>query len=255
MYSITYDEKLRKKNLKMNNKEIFSKIYNGKSWGDGIEVPLSGSGSKPENSIIYVNIIKTYISENDINSVLDFGHGSFEMWDSWGSEAFSGIEYLGIDLVEELSEKIQIKYGSLNRKFRFLDISCTPLPSADLLICKDVLQHLPTLDIYKFISSLSNYKSIIVCNDIYTRGPILFEIKEFIQLRKRVTLLLNRRNPFFLHIRKNNKKITAGQCRGINLEKKPFSKALKNFEIKVLADYDGPFRTGIKKRIYLLQLR
>ena len=241
----------------MNNnyQEIFSKIYNGKIWGDGIEIPLSGSGSEPENSVIYVKIIKTYISENDVNSVLDFGHGSFEMWDSWGSEAFKGIEYLGIDLVEELSEKTDIKYGSLNRKFKFLDMSYTPLPSADLLICKDVLQHLPTLYIFKLISSFSNYKSIILCNDVYIRGSILFEIKEFIQLRKRVTLLLNGRNPFFLNVRKNNKKITAGQCRGINLEKKPFSKALKKFKIKVLEDYDGPFRPGIKKRIYLLQLR
>ena len=241
--------------MSKNYQEIFSKIYNGKIWGDGIEIPLSGSGSKPENSVVYVNIIKTFISENDVNSVLDFGHGSFEMWDSWGSEAFSGIEYLGIDLVEELSEKTAIKYGSLNRKFRFLDMSYTSLPSADLLICKDVLQHLPTLDIFELISSFLNYKSIILCNDVYIRSSILFEIKEFTQLRKRVTLLLNGRNPFFLNVRKNNKKITAGQCRGINLEKKPFSTALKNFEIKVLADYDGPLRPGIKKRIYLLQLR
>jgi hypothetical protein len=58
------------------NRDIFSKIYNGKIWGDGIEVPLSGSGSKPENSIVYVNIIKTYISENNIKSGFDFVHGS-----------------------------------------------------------------------------------------------------------------------------------------------------------------------------------
>jgi len=239
----------------MNNKEIFSKIYNSKIWGDGIEVPLSGSGSKPRNSIIYVNIIKNYISENNINSILDFGHGSFEMWDSWGGEAFSGIKYLGIDLVEELVEKTNLKYGKLNREFKFLDINYTSLPSADLLICKDVLQHLPTLDIYKLISSFSKYKSIIICNDIYIRGSVLFEIKEFMQLRKRVKLLLNLSNPFFLHIRKNNKKITAGQFRGIDLEKKLFSRILENFQIKVLADYDGPFRPGIKKRVYLLTIK
>ena len=75
------------------------------------------------------------------------------------------------------------------------------------------------------------------------------------QLRKRVKLLLTLSNPFFLHRRKNNKKITAGQFRGINLEKEPFSKILDNFQIKVLADYDGPFRPGIKKRVYLLQLK
>jgi hypothetical protein len=239
----------------MNNKEIFSKIYNSKIWGDGIEVPLSGSGSKPRNSIIYVNIIKNYISENNINSILDFGHGSFEMWDSWGGEAFSGIKYLGIDLVEELVEKTNLKYGKLNREFKFLDINYTSLPSADFLICKDVLQHLPTLDIYKLISSFSKYKSIIICNDIYIRGSVLFEIKEFMQLRKRVKLLLILSNPFFLHIRKNNKKITAGQFRGIDLEKKLFSRILENFQIKVLADYDGPFRPGIKKRVYLLTIK
>jgi hypothetical protein len=245
----------KKRDLKIDNKVVFSKIHDTKVWGDGVEVPLSGSGSKPKNSIIYVDIIKTYISENSINSVLDFGHGSFEMWDSWGGEPFSGVEYLGIDLVEELSEKTNIKHGRLNRKFKFLDISHTSLPSADLLICKDVLQHLPTSDIYKLISSFSNYKSIIICNDIYIRGSVLFEIKEFIQLRKRLKLLLTLSNPFFLHRRKNNKKITAGQFRGINLEKKPFSKILDNFQIKVLADYDGPFRPGIKKRVYLLQLK
>ena len=246
---------LGKKKIKKDNKEIFSKIYYNKFWGDGIEVPLSGSGSKPENSIIYVDTIKTYISENKINSVLDFGHGSFEMWDSWGSEAFSGIDYLGIDLVEELSEKNNIRYGSAHRKFKFLDINYTSLPTADLLICKDVLQHLPTLDIYKLISSFSKYKSIILCNDIYTRGSLLFEIKEFTQLRKRLKLLLSLSNPLFLHLRKNNREITVGQFRGINLEKKPFSKVLENFQITVLTDYDGPLRPGIKKRVYLLQLR
>jgi len=70
--------------IKMNNKEIFSKIYNSKIWGNGIEIPLFGSGSRPSNSIIDVNIVKNFISENGINSILDFGHGSFEIWDSRG---------------------------------------------------------------------------------------------------------------------------------------------------------------------------
>ena len=105
------------------------------------------------------------------------------------------------------------------------------------------------------ISSFSKYKSIIICNDVYIRGSVLFEIKEFMQLRNRVKLLLILSNPFFLHRRKNNKKITAGQFRGIDLEKKPFSRILENFQIKVLADYDGPFRPGIKKRVYLLTIK
>ena len=154
----------------MNNKEIFSQIYSDKIWGDGVRVPLSGSGSKPENSITYVNIIKTYILENDVNSILDFGHGDFEMWKFWGDEAFSTVDYVGIDVVEKLSVLTELNYGNSNRKFKFLDISQTPLPHADLLISKDVMQHLPISDICKFIGSFSRYKSIIICNDIYIRG-------------------------------------------------------------------------------------
>jgi hypothetical protein len=183
---------------------------------------------------------------------LDFGHGDFEIWKSWGDEAFLGSNYLGIDVAEGLSDTINLKHGNSNRRFKFLDISQTSLPSAQLLISKDVLQHLPILDVTNFINQFSNYENIIICNDIYIRGSIIFELKEFIQLRKRLLLLLNRKNPFFWRIRINNIEIAAGQFRGIDLEKKPFSKLLENFQIKKLADYDGPFRPGIKKRVYLL---
>jgi hypothetical protein len=236
----------------VSNKEIFSQIYDNKIWGDGSGVPLSGSGYKPENSITYVNIIKTYILENSIKSVLDFGHGDFEMWKSWGDEAFRTVDYVGIEVAEKLSELTHIKYGNSKRKFKFLDSNYTSLPSADLLICKDVLQHLPILDICKFLSSLSNYKSIVICNDIYVRGSILFELKTFIQLRNRLKFLKNRRNPFFLSRRKNNSEILAGEYRGIDLEKKPFKNILENFQIDILSDYDGPLRPGISKRVYLL---
>jgi hypothetical protein len=236
----------------MNNKDIFTQIYNNKIWGNGIEIPYSGSGSKPANALPYVEIIKTFISDNEISTILDFGHGDFEIWKSWGDEAFLGSDYLGIDVAEGLSDTINLKHGNSNRRFKFLDISQTSLPPAQLLISKDVLQHLPILDVTNFINQFLNYENIIICNDIYIRGSIIFELKEFIQLRKRLLLLLNRKNPFFWRIRINNIEIAAGQFRGIDLEKKPFSKLLENFQIKKLADYDGPFRPGIKKRVYLL---
>ena len=76
----------------MNNKDIFAQIYSSKIWGNGIDIPFSGSGSKPANALPYVDIVKTYISKNGVNSILDFGHGDFEIWKSWGSEAFLGLD-------------------------------------------------------------------------------------------------------------------------------------------------------------------
>ena len=63
---------------------------------------------------------------------------------------------------------------------------------------------------------------------------------------------MNHKNPFFWNTRKNNIEIKAGQFRGIDLEKNPFSKFLSDFKLEVLADYDGPLRPGIKKRVYLI---
>jgi hypothetical protein len=40
------------------------------------------------------------------------------------------------------------------------------LPKADLLICKDVLQHLPYEDIQKIIKQFDKFKYCIVINDV-----------------------------------------------------------------------------------------
>ena len=93
----------------MSNKDIFAQIYNSKIWGNGIDVPLSGSGSSPTNASPYVDIVKAYILTNGIKSILDFGHGDFEIWKSWGDEAFLGLDYLGIDVAEGLSKKVNAK--------------------------------------------------------------------------------------------------------------------------------------------------
>jgi hypothetical protein len=237
----------------VSNSEIFSQIYKDKIWGNGVGVPLSGSGSIPNNAFPYVNLIKTFVSKNEIDSVLDFGHGDFEMWKQWGGEPFLGVEYLGIDIAEDLSEKVMVKYGHPNRRFKYLDIKKTSLPKAQLLVSKDVLQHLPITDILLFFDFFPNFKYIIICNDIYVRGSLFFLLKELVQFRKRLNLLKNGQNPLFNKSRRrNNIDIKSGQFRGIDLEKKPFIQALSNYKIEVLLEYDGPFRPGIKKRIYLI---
>jgi hypothetical protein len=233
--------------------EVFGKIYKDRIWGDGSgSNPLSGSGSNPRNAAAYVNYVQSFIVKNEIASVVDFGHGDWQMWQEY---SFKDINYLGVDVAEGLSVEIQAKFGNDTRRFKQLDISQDPLPPGDLLLSKDVLQHLPSEEIVNFLNQIKSFKFAIVCNDIYLRGNLYFELKEFIQIRKRFDLIRKLKNPFFLNRRKNNRDIHAGEFRGINLTKKPFQQALKNYKVELIADYDGPIRPGIKKRVYLITPR
>ncbi len=41
-----------------------------------------------------------------------------------------------------------------------------PLPSADLLICKEVLQHLSNTDVLRFLGKLSDFTYCLITNDV-----------------------------------------------------------------------------------------
>ena len=50
---------------------------------------------------------------------------------------------MGVDIVSELIEKNKIKYSrKKNFDFKFLDLTKNKIPSADLIICRDLLFHL-----------------------------------------------------------------------------------------------------------------
>jgi hypothetical protein len=89
----------------MSSKDAFEKIYTNKIWGDGsLESPLSGAGSLASNAQPYVDFIQNVIETRRISSVVDFGHGDWEMWKKY---SFEGVSYTGIDIVENLSKALQ----------------------------------------------------------------------------------------------------------------------------------------------------
>lgn len=66
----------------------------------------SGEGSNPDFALPYVNFIKQIIDKYKVGSVLDFGHGDWEMWRDY---RFENVRYTGLDVVEFLSNELSIK--------------------------------------------------------------------------------------------------------------------------------------------------
>jgi len=233
----------------MDLEEVFGDIYKRQIWGDGSELaPLSGSGSTRANALPYIDFVGSFIEKNKINSVLDFGHGDWQMWDE---NSFNTVDYLGVDIAKDFSVTIQSKLGNPKRQFEYFDISENHLPSADLLLSKDVLQHLPGLTIQTFLNQMKRFKFAIICNDICVKRSLITDFRDILSIRKRMQLLLNFKFPILQNRQKNNSEILAGSFSGIDLEKFPYSHILENFHILTIKDYDGPKRSGIKKRIYL----
>jgi SAM-dependent methyltransferase len=146
------------------NSVVFSDIYERGEWGvDENQKGNSGTGSDPRNARPYISFLKNYLEDHAIKSVVDLGCGDWRLGQQIN---WNGITYIGIDVVESVvSENIK-HFGTANISFVKADVTEYMLPKADLLICKDVLQHLPYKDIHNVVKQLNKYKHCIVVNDV-----------------------------------------------------------------------------------------
>lgn len=230
---------------------IFSQIYETRFWGKGTtDSPLSGPGSTPFTSRPYVNFVSKIIRNFDIKSVLDIGHGDWAMWQEY---QFQDTYYLGIDVVEGLSAKNNQLYGNQNRVF--LEVSGDEfLPEAELLICKDVLQHLARLDIDSLLSQLQKFDFVLICNDIHLDISLWRKFRFAIQIRARLRRFLRLGWPFyFARLLPNNSEICSGGYRGVDLESPIFASHFKQFTLLERIDFKAEHPKGTVKRILFYQ--
>jgi hypothetical protein len=237
-----------------NLKQVFDEIYEERVWGDGIHSPRSGSGSKPENAQTYVKFVQKIINDHGIKSVTDFGHGD---WLMWGEYCFDGISYTGIEVSKYAHDVAKKNFGSKERNFIHEDVLASrKIISSELLISKDVLQHLSLQNIKKLLTIISggDFRFLVLCNDVYVRPTIVGKMRYAFRIRTRIKKILNLDNPFFfVRNRRNNREIVDGDIRGIDLQEPPFRNELTGFRLLSREDYDAPWRDGIKKRIYFYE--
>ena len=142
----------------MSNRKVFSKIYKEGLWNEG-----SGDGSKIENVEEYVDILQKYIDKPEIKTVIDLGCGD---WQFSKFLDLSSVSYLGVDVVESVIESISTSYSASNIKFISRDITTYEIPKADLIICKDVLQHLCNKDVVTIlVKIITSSKFSLITND------------------------------------------------------------------------------------------
>jgi SAM-dependent methyltransferase len=143
----------------------FNRIYAEGTWAkDATGKGTSGSGSTLEITQEYRAYVEDFIKRHAVKSVVDAGCGDwgFSSAMDWGDAS-----YLGIDIASDVIEAVRKKHEKGKIRFQIGDIT-DELPAADLLISKDVLQHLSNKLIHKFIKNnlrKGKYKWVILTNN------------------------------------------------------------------------------------------
>jgi SAM-dependent methyltransferase len=104
-------------------------------------------------------MIEAYAAEHSIRRVVDLGCGDFTV----GSRiAALGVEYVGVDVVPALIRHHMERYATPKVRFVHLDIVADALPSGDLCLIRQVLQHLSNDQILHILPKLAQYEHVLI---------------------------------------------------------------------------------------------
>jgi SAM-dependent methyltransferase len=143
----------------MSVKDVFTRIYKNNEWGGESGQYCSGHGSSGYHASLYADVIKKFIRDKEITSVVDLGCGDFTVGHKLQMD---NIKYIGIDIVEDLIMRNKDTYENTNILFKCLDIINDELPYADLCLIRQVLQHLSNSQIMAVLKNIKKYKYIII---------------------------------------------------------------------------------------------
>lgn len=140
-------------------KSTFETIYDRSMWGGG-----SGAGSDLPNNILYVAYVQHLIGRFSVRSIIDLGCGD---WRFSRFIDFAKCQYHGVDIVTSVILENQKRYTKNNISFAVEDITEFDFPACDLLLCKDVLQHLSNKNVSTILHRIKTARVALLTNDYH----------------------------------------------------------------------------------------
>lgn len=145
---------------------VFTEIYRKNQWGGEAGEPCSGGGSA--EALIadpYVDLLERHAERFGFKGMdfVDLGCGDMRI----GSRLIPLCRnYVGVDVVRYLVERLRDEFGSERVSFAHLDIVDEDLPAGDVCFLRQVLQHLSNRQIRRILPKLRKYKRVYVTEHI-----------------------------------------------------------------------------------------
>ncbi len=152
---------------KLTTREVFSRIYEKRIW-TGDEGFSSGDGSRTASVVDpYLDAITRWAETHDCKhlTALDLGCGDFHV----GSRVFHLFKkYIAADIVPVLIEAHRDTHVAVDLEFQCIDAIHEPLPQADVIFIRQVLQHLSNAQISQIIPKLKQFRYAIITEHLPT---------------------------------------------------------------------------------------
>ena len=150
--------------------DLFSSIYETRVWGSSSNSSFySGSGSHEKKIIkIYQSEIRKFTNNfKNKPSAIDLGCGDFNVGKSI-RKYFS--KYYAFDVVGELIEYNKNKYKYLNVTFKQMNALNGNLPIADIIMIREVFQHLSNANINKILNKIKKKYKFLILTEVISRS-------------------------------------------------------------------------------------
>lgn len=129
--------------------EAFRHAYRTDFWAG--QQSRSGPGSGLDQTANVRTTLPALCQRLGIRMLLDVPCGDFR-W--MATVTLPDTRYVGGDLLPELVDSNAANFGDSGRRFVHLDLTSSPLPDADLLLCRDCLVHLSFRDILRALENI-----------------------------------------------------------------------------------------------------
>jgi len=146
---------------------MFQSVYRNHLWGDdGASAFFSGVGSRGDHAQSYLTAITPLLAQHareaaDELVIVDLGCGDFVIGGAL-LESLPNARYIGCEIVPELVTHNTVKFGTDRIQFQQIDIVRDELPTGNVCLLRQVLQHLSNSEITAILTKLVNYEHVYV---------------------------------------------------------------------------------------------
>jgi hypothetical protein len=141
-------------------KELYAWVYENNQWGRSPAGARYYSDSPSHVTAPYREYVARFVAERpDIKRVVDLACGDFQV----ARETDLGdVQYVGVDIYDELIEHNQVLYGDDRHEFLVCDLVEDELPPGDLCLLSMALYLMSHADVLTVLPKLTRYHYVLV---------------------------------------------------------------------------------------------
>jgi SAM-dependent methyltransferase len=153
---------------------VFNDIYESSAWAkpDDAAKYSSGPGSSADVTRGYEDYVIAYLEKTPTaKTIVDIGCGDFQVANRILNRLSRPVTYIGCDVASKVVAYNQATHARPGVEFRHIDASIGPLPAGDIVLVREVFQHLSTSTIQAAIGNMRRAYPFAIITEAVWNNP------------------------------------------------------------------------------------